>query len=581
MAPRTRQSGQSGPTTNRRGYLRSFATTLCGGGLASTLAERDLVRPVAAEERSFDDGGGTRSLDAEPDVVFPQSVMSGGPTPTGALVWTRIAPECYEETRPLGVAVAETAAFDSLVYQGTVAADAVSPGHDYTVTVDLDDHLDADRHYWYRFVYGGVTSKTGRLRTLPAPDQQVETLSLAVLSCQDYQNGYYPAYHHLAREDVDFVLHLGDFIYESANGAYTSPLTGIKPGRAFDLPSGASLAETLDDFRYLYQTYKADSFLQETLERHTLIAGWDDHEIGNNRFWDAEANAPVLPAKDGGADPAFAIEVTANGIQAWVEHMPMRVEYDSSASDLHEQFSLWREFVFGDLVDLVLTDERLYRDGPPCDDRRLTCRDEENPNRTMLGSEQKRRFKRYLDGSEARWTVWANEVLTMPLTAGDGWNQVELFHDSWDGFQAERAELMAAVQNADLRNFVTFTGDLHCAMAGYQRAGYGEVSWDFERVGVELVTPAVSSINAADALDFPGDWDGGRLAAAAKRDNEHIQYVDWYVHGYAIVEFSPEECVYSVYGVDKDRNDPDATRRLAARYRVPDGEVRLNDVTPA
>ncbi|QCC60527.1 alkaline phosphatase D family protein [Natrinema thermotolerans] len=565
--------------TNRRGFLESIGTTSVAGGLAAVLAQRDIVQPVAAASAT-DPSVFAVDETADPDATFPQSVASGGPTSSGAILWTRIAPSAVVSEEPIGVQVATDDSFEEPVYEGTVPADRLSSTHDYTVKVDLDGVLESDRRYYYRFVYDGVATRTGRCRTLPAAGASPDSLSFAVLTCQDYQNGYYGAYRHLAAEDVDFVVHLGDFIYESADGAYTSPTTDIKDGRDIDLPSGAGLAESLADFRTLYRTYKGNEFLQEGLEQHTVVHGWDDHEIGNNRYWDEEANAPVLPDTDGGEQPERAMEITADGIQAWVEYVPARVEFDPNESALQDQLRLWRDLQFGDLVDLTVTDERLYRDGPPCGDARITCTDEEAQGRTMLGHEQKQYFTEWVSESDAVWSVWANEVLTMPLTIGDNWSQIELLHDSWDGFQHERWELMQHVADVDPRNFVVLTGDLHASLAGHVKAGYGEIEpfETYDRIGVELMTPAVTSVNAADVVDFPSDWDDDALAELTKDQNDHLEYVDWHQHGYAVVEFTRDHCTYTVYGVDKDADPRDAEQSTLARYRTPDGDPSLTEL---
>ncbi|WP_227380960.1 alkaline phosphatase D family protein [Haladaptatus halobius] len=559
---------------NRRGFFRNIAGTAVAGGLSSLLASRTIAQPTTPKpdrsRRAF-----SYEPTADPDATFPQSIMSGGPTDSGAIIWTRIAETAYREQQPVGVQVDQRPIFDDPVLEGTIEPTAVSANQDFTVKVDLDGELAADSFYYYRFLYDGTASRIGRLRTLPTAEQHVEDLSFAVVTCQDYQNGYYGAFEHIADESVDYIVHLGDFIYESSDGAYVSPTEGIKEGRDFDLPSGASLAESLDDFRFLYKTYKSDSHLQSALEQHTLIAGWDDHEIGNNRYWDYATDAPVVPNKENGAEPSTAIEITANGIQAWIEHIPMRVEYDPSKDDLHEQLRLWRRFEFGDLVDLILTDERLFRDGPPCQNRTVTCTNEDLSDRTMLGTKQKAWFTEVLSGSSARWTTWANEVLTMPVTAGETWYQVEFLHDSWDGFQAERAELMETVDDTSLQNFITLTGDLHCSMAGYQRAGYGDVSWNRDTVGIEFMTPSITSVNAADVVDFPDDWDRKALAKIAKEENDHLEYVNWHKHGYSVIEFSREDCLFTIYAVDKEENSTNAEKQKLARYRVPDGKFSL------
>jgi len=561
----------------RRGVLEGLGTASLASGLATLLGRRSLAGSVAPSA-STDETTFAVDPAADPNETFPQSVASGGPTPAGVILWTRIAPDAVVDGEPLGVQVATDETFDELVFEGTVPATRLDGGRDHTVKVDLDPQLEPDHRYYYRFAYDGVTSRTGRCRTLPAPDASPDECSVAVLTCQDYQNGYYGAYHHLAEEDVDFVVHLGDFIYESTDGSYTSPTDGTET-RQLSLPSGADLAESLADFRHLHRVYKSDPLLQEGLEAHTFVHGWDDHEIGNNRFWDDETDSPVLPDKDGGDDPEFAVEITANGIQAWVEYMPARVEYDPDAENLQEQLQLWRTLQFGDLVDLAVTDERLFRDGPPCTEwQRVTCTNEEDWDRTMLGTEQKQQWKAWVADSDARWTVWANQVLSAPLTVGDGSTQVELLLDSWDGFQYERFELMQHVQDADPRNFVILTGDLHAALASQVKAGYGEIEWwrsNYEPIGVELMTPAVTSVNAADVIDFPGDWDESVLDGLVRSQNEHLAFVDWYSHGYAVVEFGRDEASYTVYEVDKSVDATEATKTTVATYRIPDGKPRV------
>ncbi|WP_227132526.1 alkaline phosphatase D family protein [Halorubellus salinus] len=563
----------------RRRFLRSVAAATVGGGLAAILGNRDIVQPVAAADLARREAG-TLDVDAstDTDAVFPQSVMSGGPTPSGAIVWTRLSPAAAARNGTLVCQVASDPDFDDAVVSRVVPDGRFSARHDHVVQVDLDGELAADSYYYYRFVYDGTPTRTGRLRTLPEPDATPDSLRVAVVSCQDYQNGYYGAFHHIAEEDVDYVLHLGDFIYESANGQYTTPGRRVPDDRALSLPSGRPLAETLDDFRYLYNQYKRDRFLQSTLERHTLVAGWDDHEIGNNRYWDYVTDAPVLPAKRRGRDPEFAMDLTANGIQAWVEHMPMRVDYDPDADHLHDQLRLWRRVQFGDLVDLAVTDERLFRDGPPCEEGRVVwCFEEDARGRTMLGREQRRWWKEWTANSTATWTVWLNEVLTMPLTQGEGWNQIEFLHDAWDGFQHERHRLMRHLRRRGPRNFVTLTGDLHCAMAGVQHAHYGEFGRGDRgpRVGVEFLAPAVSSTNAADVFSDRSWWDRTDLHDLVREENEHLSFVNWHEHGYAVVEFTDAEATYTAYAVDASENSPDATRRELATYVVPDGRPKL------
>ncbi len=578
----SRDAGDLGGT-DRRGFLKSVGTTAAAGGLAGVLGERDVVQTVTA---SVTDDGAAFEADDErdPAAVFPQSVASGGPTPSGAILWTRIAGDAYVEGAPLGVEVARDEEFSEVVLSGEVYADAIGPEHDYTVKVDVDGQLAPNSFYFYRFTYDGVRSRTGRCRTLPRPGQRLDELSLGVLTCQDYQNGYYPAYHHVAGEDLDYLVHLGDFIYESAAGQYLSPTAWIKPGRELDLPSGNDLAESIEDFRYLYRTYRSDRFLQEALERHTMIVAWDDHEVANDRYWDYATDSPVLPphGEDDQHDPERAVELAANGIQAWVEHVPARVEYDPGADHLHEQFQLWRSFEFGDLATLAVTDERLYRNAPPCDNFNPFCYEEPSPERTMLGTEQKQWFLQQMGRSNATWQVWANEVLTAPLTIGQGENATELLHDSWDGYRHERGQLFEALPDLT-DNLVTLTGDLHAGMAGYQQQLYPADSdgVDVGRFGVEIMTPSVTSVNTADVVDLLGSWGDDLFTGLITSMNDHVEFANWSVHGYTVVRFRRDECRATVYTVDKDTDAADADRAKLVEFRVPEGAPELQRVPTA
>lgn len=565
------ESNKIDSNMNRRRFLRDTGALAAGAGLASVLAERGLARPirtsVPTDATVFD-----AETDVSPGTVFPQSVASGGPTSEGMILWTRIDPEEYQQDQPLAIEVAANRSFDQPVHRGVIDSEKISPDHDYTVSVDLDGLLSPSSEYFYRFIYENIRSRTGRCQTLSRPDATPESIKCAVLSCQDYQNGYYGAYSHIADEDLDFLIHLGDFIYESAAGQYRVPWSDGYPGRSLDLPSGHDLAYTLEDYRYLYNTYRSDPFLQRALERHTLIAGWDDHEVANNRYWDYETNSPKLPPYPKGDNPSFATRVTAAGIQAWVEQMPARIAYDPDEADLHEQFTLRRSFQFGDLATLVLTDERLFRDPPPSE------ADRDDPNRTMLGTDQLQWFVDEIDASQTTWNVWANEVLTMSLKIGAADVEYYLNRDAWDGYRNEREQIMTHLAREGIENFITLTGDFHTFMAGYQQTGYDLFENETE-VGVEFMTPAVTSVNLAEIV--PGSdtlsWFdiAERTVTTTNHNIEHFDSTEW---GYSVVEFTPDECTFTVYSVDKTVNSPDAEKRRLRTLRVPEGEIEIETV---
>lgn len=553
----------------RRTFLEGTTLVAAVGGLASVLTEQRGALPVDTVQP---DDSSVFTADTErTEAVFPQSVASGGPTPEGVVLWTRIAPEEYHGG-PVAVEVGTDDSFTEPVHRGNIQSTAITADHDHTVSVDLDGELSPDSEYSYRFIYNGTASQTGRCQTLPGPQSTTESVRFAVLTCQDYQNGYYGAYSHVAEENVDFLIHLGDFIYESANGQYTN--LWQDSNRSLELPSGKDLAHTLADYRYLYNTYRSDPHLQRALERHTLIAGWDDHEVADNRYWDYETDSPRFPSHPKGDDPEATTRITAAAIKAWVEQMPARIEYEPAEQgppDLHERFRLQRQFRFGDLTTLVLTDERLFRDPPPA----FTNGDD--PDRTMLGDEQRRWFLDAVDASETTWTVWGNEVLTMPLEMGLGDIGSYLNRDAWDGYRHEYRTIMQQLAQNGTSNFITLTGDLHTAMAGYQRTGY-ELLGDDERVGVEFMTPAVTSINFSEIV--PGNDELGWFditERAVTTLNPHIEFFDSTIWGYSIVEFTDDACTYTVYSVDKNVNES-PTKQQQKILRVPEGTTEIEAV---
>jgi len=558
--------------------------------LLSELDSHDLSLAVDAVDASDDDAFAF-DPDADPDETFPQSVASGGPTPTGVILWTRLDPDAFDPGVSLGVQVATDETFETIVYDGVVGDSDPLRAHDYTMKVDLDGRLSSDTEYAYRFVYDGVASRTGHCRTLPAADDSPENVSFAVLTCQNYLNGYFPALHYVAEEDVDFILHLGDFVYESDDGDFKGIGSYSYEGRDLSLPSGHSLVQSLEDYRYVHREYRTDRFLQEALESHTLIPSWDDHEMVNDVYWDHRTDAPA-GEHPRGDDPEFMTGLIADAMHAWWEYMPARVEYDPTGDSLQERFELWRSVSFGDLLTLALTDERLFRDPPreaiPTPDNVGPHR--EPPGRTMLGDRQREWLIDTLTDDDDRvWTAWADEVLTVPFRIGSGPLSLYPVQGGWDGYTRERQRISEAVASADVDNYVGISGDMHCYVAGYKQSSYpgrvtgGKGVVEGERLGVEFMTPATTSLNAAEALHLTRGL-RGRLTEPlvswlVEKMNPHIEFFDSHNWGYSVIEFSREECTYVGYTVDKTVDSPDADRSVLTAYRVPEGRVDLQDVT--
>lgn len=535
--------------------------------------------------------------------VFGLSVASGDPSTTGVVLWTRINPEQYRPEEPLTFEVAVDVNFRRLVLTADVNAADFGPDRDHTVHLDLDGWLEPGRVYHYRFRYRDVFSRVGRCRTLPSPGTPLSSLKLGVVTCQDYTNGYYGAFAHLAHEDVDFVVHLGDLIYESVGDPAFQSLP--YPDRIIELPSGQPAATGLDDYRFLYRQYRSDPLFQQCLEHHTMIAIWDDHETANDCYWDYDRDTlgapshPLTVNDPNGGDPAVLRQLKLDAQRAWAEYVPARVTFDPEATHPFQALSIYRSFQFGQLAELFCTDERTYRSPHPCgeDERILTygCGTQADPDRTQLGPTQKEWLVAGLTGSAAVWKVWANEVLLGQLKIGP--HPEDLFYlnlDAWDGFEAERREILERFADSGQRNLVALTGDLHCYMAAYLKTDYSQRSNrpGPNLVGVEFMTPAITS---ATLIDLLLDWltpdERAALQAAEARQpsrfyfenlaqatNPHIHFFNGQEWGYSVVEFTPAACMYTAYSVDPSVNSATAAKRLIRQIRVPVNQVRFVDV---
>jgi alkaline phosphatase D len=476
----------------------------------------------------------------DPADVFAWGVASGDPAPDGVILWTRVA---GSTTASLTVTwrVALDPALRDVVATGSARAGADT---DWTVKVRVRDQaLRPATTYWYRFEALGVHSRVGRCRTLPSPDGSLDRLRLGCVSCQDFTSGRFGALRELATTDVDYVLHLGDAIYETVSDP-DFQRRGPRD-RMLRLPGGAVRAETLADYRWLHRRYRRDPDLQRLLERHTVIAIWDDHEFANDCYGVHDTDTDDEAAN---ADPARRSAAT----RAWTEYTPADVVFDPEAAPT-DQVRIWRSFTFGDLAELVVTDERLHRDGPPCGlaraDRYATrgCPAIRDPGRTMLGNEQRAWLVDRLTSSTRRWKLWANETMVMPLRL-PGWlasrlhphsgdvpmlDAVYVSLDQWDGYQAERAHLTDALVDVD--DLVVLTGDLHSFIAGTLRTEDGR------DVATCLMVGSVTSANLIEML-------AGRtlpslpvpLTRFMRSANPHLRFVNSSAHGFNVLDLTAD-----------------------------------------
>lgn len=488
--------------------------------------------------------------------VFTCGVASGDPSLAGVVLWTRIDPANYRESEPVGFQVASDPDFQILVSSGQVTS-GFGPVTDYTLKVDLEGALEPGKIYYYRFGYRGEFSPTGRCRTLPAsPD----VLNLAIVNCQRFSAGYYNAFYHLAQNsDIDFVLHLGDFIYDSGHQSEDFP------ERSYALPSGRERAYELGDYRFLYRQYRSDPNLQAALAAHTWIFTWDDHETLSNCYWNYQLDSFDSQANPYKGNREASNRIKLEAMQAWSEYIPARIQKNPGAGHPFDYFQIYRSFKFGDLAHLIVTDLRSYRSGPACgeanEEATLGCPELNGPGVTMLGTEQKQWFLDQIANSRATWSCWASSVLHVPLGAGPLIGTL----DTWDGYPKERAEIARAVQKSGMENFLVLSGDLHAGLLGRVLSEYP----DGQTIGLELLSPPLASDNFS--ADLP-DWlPTEPLWQVVKAANPHLDYFESEYSGYVTLRLTHSEAYYTVYALDKSRDDPEQRAQIPLRARITAG----------
>jgi alkaline phosphatase D len=333
------------------------------------------------------------------------------------------------------------------------------------VHVELEN-LEADRVYWYRFIADGEASPVGRTRTMPPRTASPEEIRFAFASCQHYEQGYFTALRHLSEEDLRFVVHLGDYIYES------SPADD-RPRRH----AGPEIV-TLDDYRSRYAQYRLDADLQAAHAAAPWIVTWDDHEVDNNYAGAYDQD---------GSPPAPFLLRRAAAYQAHWEHLPLRRAGVPAGPDAR----IHRRFAFGSLIGMHVLDGRQYRTDQPCGDgTKAPCEGTYDAEATMLGAEQERWLMDGLSESGARWNVLANQVPVSRLDNDPG-DAERYSMDRWDGYVAARRRLTGFLHERRPANPIVLTGDVHSNWVGELKADFE--TDDSPNVGVEFIATSLSS----------------------------------------------------------------------------------------
>jgi alkaline phosphatase D len=442
---------------------------------------------------------------------FRHGVASGDPLADRVILWTRVSPERGRLGEPVEVDwwIARDARGRDRIAEGRLDA---LPEHDFTLKVDATG-LEPGRDYHYGFATRAGESPIGRTRTLP--DERVERLRLAFVSCSNYPHGFFNAYADLAeRDDVDVVIHLGDYFYEYANEAYGD---GSAIGRISD-PTHEVVS--LEDYRRRHACYKADPDLQAAHASHPWITVWDDHESANNAWKDGAKNHHPERGEGEWSERRLV------AIRAYYEWMPIR--------DLPTE--LFRTFRIGRLAEIIMLDTRLAGR-----DEQVSGTDDEgaeDPTRTLLGEEQEGWLFDALTRSQEDGIVWrvvGQQIVLSPLGSASG----EFNPDSWDGYRESRRRLLGHIEASSIEDVIFLTGDVHSTWGIDVPPPTGSDETYDPKSGagaraVELVAPAVSSRplgwNPA-AVEFFED--------AADR-YPYVRYMNLENNGYGILDLDFE-----------------------------------------
>ncbi|SDC28477.1 alkaline phosphatase D family protein [Actinokineospora iranica] len=534
---------------DRRAFLKTSAVA---GGV--------LLVPAAVAGRA--------GAAAEPR--FAHGVASGDPLPDGVLLWTRVTPT-PDATPGSGVGpavevrweVAADADFATVVRSGAVST---GPDRDHTVKVAVDGLAPATA-YHYRFLIDGVPSPTGRTRTAPAVDADVRGLRLGLVSCSNWQAGYFSAYRHLAaRGDLDGVLHVADYLYEYQAGGYGARGVTVRPHE----PAGEMI--TLADYRRRHAQYKTDPDLQALHAARPWFITWDDHEYANDA-WSGGAQNHQPAEGDWAARKAAAR-------QAYFEWMPVR---QGPGGEIH------RRFRWGRLAELSLLDLRSYRSlqttpssGDPAD-----------PARTITGDPQMAWLKSGLAGTDATWKLVGNSVMITPISVGNlearfaealggliglPVGGVAANSDAWDGYTADRQELLGHLKDNRVKNTVFLTGDIHSSWAADVPLDRSSYWWNGNSAATEFVTTSVTSDNIDDILKAEPRTLSVLVEAALRTGNPHLKLTELDSHGYSVVDVTPDRLQTDWYYL-ADRTSPTSAVRYGKSLATKAGTQKVTSAS--
>ncbi|MBO9514173.1 MAG: alkaline phosphatase D family protein [Variovorax sp.] len=438
---------------------------------------------------------------------FALGVASGQPRPDSVVLWTRLLPADADDAPARGaLTVAHEIFADEQLRHPVARGETVTDAsRAFSVHVRAEG-LQPQRDYWYRFTCGDAASPVGHTRTAPAGGADVRRLRFALASCQHYEQGWFAAHREIAGRELDFVLFVGDYIYEGSN-----PEHAVRS-------HGTRTPHTLDAYRERHALYKRDADLRAAHAAHPWILTWDDHEVVNDYADDRD------PAY---TDPALFLRRRAAAYRAYFEHMPLALPPQGASMRIHDRFA------WGRLAELWTLDCRQYRSHHACADPArdagrtvVDCEELRDPQRSMLGAGQERWLAQGLAESARPWKLLGQST-QMSATGFDTPEGRSVWTDGWDGYPEARRRLLQGAADAGAHNLVVLGGDVHRHVAADLRVRPNDPRSPV--VGSEFVGGSITSRGASRAA-----------MDRMRRDNPDVQHARGDERGHAFVEITPE-----------------------------------------
>lgn len=471
---------------------------------------------------------------------FSLGVASGYPTSDGIVLWTRLLPAENEHHKladaaiPVSLEIASDERFRKIVRTETLFA---TPEWAHSIHAEISG-LKPHREYWYRFTTAGQQSPIGRTRTAPKHSANLKSLRVGVASCQKYENGYFVAYRHMLNDNLDLIVHTGDYIYEYASTPGGNNVRGDGSGETF----------TLEHYRARHALYKRDPDLQAAHAAYPWLLTWDDHEVTNDYFGDgsyAQSGEDFLARR-------------AAAYRAYYEHMPL----PSSAKPTGPNMLLYAQCNYGRLLQINMLDSRQYRSPLGCRGAEDTggsasCASLFDASRTKLGELQEHWLNTSLANSRAQWNVLAQGT-PMAHVDGDPGEGFAYRRDIWDGYPAARQRLLDSLAATKTRNPIVVDGDIHA----FQVA-------NINRVANDLSSPIIASEFTTDSITS-----GGISQARLDQNrsiNPNLLYSYSQRRGYLTLEFERDKVRADLVTVESIR-EQNAGRNSLASFVVENGK---------